>query len=433
MAAPECLTMPPRAHVRSWYADTAEPQPSHPALQGDVSCDVCVVGGGYTGLSAALHLAERGYDVVLLEAERVGWGASGRNGGQIISGFNRSMTEIAGWVGKDDARRLWEMGEEAKDLLRDRVERHRIACDLHWGYLLAALKPRHLYALKELHDEVSGLYGYDKTRLVGCDEVQTLVRTESYIGGLVDDGSGHLHPLNYALGLARAASAAGVRIFEDSRVLDLVHGAMPEVRTAGGTVRARHLVLAGNAYLGRLIPSIASRIIPVATYMIATEPLGEARATALLPGNIAVSDINFVLNYYRRTPDHRFLFGGGVSYSGFDQPGLAGSLRRTMLKYFPQLADARVEYCWGGHVAITLNRTPHFGRIGSNVYFAHGYSGHGVALAGLAGKLIAEAVGGTAERFDVFARLPHASFPGGLLRKPLLVLAMMWYRLRDLM
>lgn len=422
-----------RPHPNSWYAATAHPAPERRALEDDHACDVCVVGGGYTGLSAALHLAERGYSVALLEAERVGWGASGRNGGQIVTGYNPSMSTLARWVGAEDARRLWELGEEAKSLLAERVERHAIDCDLRWGYLFAALKPRQDRELAAMEREWREDHGYGKARRVGRQEMRRLVASELYTGGLVDEGSGHLHPLNYALGLARAAEAAGVRIFEASRAVRIDRGAAPVVHTAAGRVSARFVILAGNAHLGGLVPEIRSRIMPVATYILATEPLGEVRARSLIPSGFAVADVNFVLNYYRLTPDHRLLFGGGVSYSGRDAPGLAPRLRATMLRCFPQLADARTEHFWGGHVAITMNRTPHLGRVEPNILFAHGYSGHGVALSGLAGKLMAEAVAGTAERFDVFARIPHRRFPGGPLRTPMLVTAMMWYRLRDLL
>jgi gamma-glutamylputrescine oxidase len=422
-----------RLHPRSWYTDTALPQPDHPELAGEIRCDVCVVGGGYTGLSTALHLAERGYDVVVLEAEKIGWGASGRNGGQIVTAYNPSMGTMSGWVGKDDARLLWELGEESKTILRDRIDRHRIDCDLRWGYVMAALKQRQMSGLRDMETEWRDDYGYGEARLLDRSEIRSMVASDAYVGGLFDGGSGQLHPLNYAIGLGRAAMEAGARIFEGSRVLRIETGAEPAAHTATGTVRARYLVLAGNAYLGRLVPELAAKIMPVATYMIATEPLGERRAAELIPCGHAVADVNFVLNYYRRSPDHRLLFGGGVSYSALDRPDLKRLLRRTMLRYFPQLADARIDHCWGGNVAITMNRTPHFGRIGGNVFFAHGYSGHGVALTGLAGKLIAEAVSGTAERFDVFARLPHASFPGGVARTPLLVLAMTWFRLRDML
>jgi len=421
-----------RPYPRSWYADTANPHAPRPALAGDMTCDVCIVGAGYTGLIAAIHLAERGFKVIVLEAERVGWGASGRNGGQIITGYNKPIGTLARWVGDHDARQLWQLSAEAKDTLASLVARFRIDCDLRWGYLLAAIKPRQLDELREWQTELQSL-GYDRTRMLDRAGIQAMVDTKAYAGGLIDEGSGQLHPLNYALGLADAAESLGVQIFEDSRVLALDTGPSPWARTSWGTVRSNFLLLAGNAYLGRLVPQLAAKIMPVATYLIGTEPLGEQRAHALIPSGMAVADTNFALNYYRRSPDHRFLFGGGVSYSGLDRPGLKASLRRTMLTYFPQLQDVRIDYCWGGHVAITMNRTPHVGRVSPTTYFAHGYSGHGLALTAICGRVVAEAMAGHAERFDVFARIPHATFPGGWLRTPALMLGMLWYRLRDLM
>lgn len=426
--------MPNPAHLRSWYADSAAPTARHPALEGEISCDVCVVGGGYTGLTAALELAERGFDVVLLEAHWLGWGASGRNGGQIITGYNKPMSAIERWVGREDARRLWEMGEEAKDQLAGRVARHAIDCDLTWGFAFAAVKPRHLTEARETERELREDYGYHKVRPLDRDGIGALIGSDAYIGGYHDSGSGHFHPLNYALGLARAAQAAGVRLFEDSRVTALDTGPSPWAATEHGSVRARFLLLAGNAYLGTLVPRLAATIMPVATYMIATEPLGEERAASLLPTNAAISDMNFVLNYFRRSRDHRLLFGGGVSYSGIDGPRVKQAMRAKMLGVFPGLANTEVEYFWGGRVAITMNRMPQLGRLSPTVLYAHGYSGHGAALAGLAGRLMAEVVEGTAGRFDVFARIPHMPFPGGRrFRTPALVIAMLWFRLRDLL
>lgn len=425
------------AHVESYYAATVDDLPDFPALEGSVDVDVCIVGAGFTGLSAALHLVERGYRVAVLEAARVGWGASGRNGGQIVTGFAAGLDKVIAKAGDADARRLWAMSEEAKRLIEDRVARHGIACDLKWGYLHAAVKARQV---RELADELAlwENYGYGQGRMVGRDEVRALVASDAYVGGLYDGDSGHLNPLAYALGLARAADGAGAMLFEDSRVtaiegMDARAGGRVTVRTAKGAVTADHLLLAGNAYLGGLAPALRRKVMPVGTYIIATEALGEDRAHALIPGDVAVADCNFVLNYFRLSADHRMLFGGRVSYSTIEPPNLAATMRRSMLKVFPQLADAAVDYCWGGYVGITVDRTPHLGRLAPNVYFAQGFSGHGVALTGLAGKLFAEAVAGTAERFDVFAKLRHMDFPGGALRTPALVLAMLYYRMRDLL
>jgi gamma-glutamylputrescine oxidase len=421
-------------HVPSYYAATAIGAPDCPVLSDTVEADVCVVGAGYTGMSTALNLAERGYSVVVLEAARIGWGASGRNGGQICSGYSPSMRKIAGWVGVEDAKRLWDMAEEAKAIIRDRVRRHDIPCDLKPGYLLGAAKPRDVAELRAELDLLIERHGYTAARLVSRDEIQSMVATDIYHGGVYDVGGGHLHPLNYNLGLARAALDAGGRIFEGSAVERIEVGANPIAHTASGAVKARYLVLCGNAYMGDLVPSIQRKIMPVGTYVATTEALGENRARALIPSDAAVSDTKFVLDYYRLTADHRLLFGGRVSYTTLPPANLAQAMRRTMLSVYPDLADVSFEHVWGGNVAITVERTPHIGRLGGNVYFAHGFSGMGVALTGIAGKVIAEAIAGTAERFDVFTRLPHTTFHGGkLLRTPMLTVTMLWYRLRDWM
>jgi gamma-glutamylputrescine oxidase len=422
-------------HVPSYYAATAIGAPDCPDLTGEVQADVCVVGGGYTGVSAALNLAERGFSVVLLEDARIGWGASGRNGGQICSGYAPSMRKIESWIGADDARKLWAMAEEAKEIIRERTKRHGIPCDLKPGYLLGAVKAKHMPELRAEAEYMAARYDYRKLRAMDRAEVESIVPTKAYHGALYDAGGGHLHPLNYCLGLARAAIAAGVRIFENSRAVAIEGGAMAVARTARGSVRARYLLLAGNAYTGDLTPAaVRGKIMPAATYVAATGRMDPARARALITNDCAVSDTKFVLDYYRLSADHRLLFGGRVSYTTLPPPNLASAMRRTMLAIYPQLSDLEFEYVWGGNVAITVERTPHLGRIADNIYFAQGFSGMGVALTGIAGKVIAEAIAGTAERFDVFARLPHTTFFGGkLLRTPTLALAMAWFRLRDLM
>jgi gamma-glutamylputrescine oxidase len=417
---------------QSYYSASSTTTAARPALTGTLEADVCVVGAGIAGCSAALHLAERGYRVVLLEAQHVGWGASGRSGGQALAGYASGQAKLVASVGRDDARKLWDISVEGLELIRDRVDRHRIDCDLHWGALHVAIKDRQRQELLAEQREAEDAYDYKKLTFMERREVESILQTHRYCAGLYDSGSGHLHPLNYTLGLARAAEAAGVQIFENSQVLDVEQGDPVRVVTSSGEVRAKFVAICCNAYIGHLNSHLRSRIMPVGTYIIATESLGAARMTELMRKNIAVSDVNFVLDYFRRSADHRLLFGGRVSYSGIDAFDTARATRKRMLNVFPQLADVKIEYAWGGFVDITMSRAPDFGRLASNVYYLQGFSGHGIALTGIAGKIVAEAIAGQAERFDVFARIQHRKFPGGpLLRMPSLVLAMLWYRMRD--
>ena len=421
-------------HVASYYAATAHPAPRRPALTGEVTADVCVVGAGIAGCAAALELAERGYRVILLEGRQVGWGASGRSGGQAIFGYGTSQAKLVELAGREAARAMWDLSVEALRWMGERVERHGIDCDLHWGHLHAAVKPRQRDELRRLQDELRDEYDYASPRFLERDAVRQMLATERYVAGLYDPGSGHLHPLNYTLGLAAAAEAAGVQICEASTVDGIEPGDPARVHTAAGCVRARHVVLARGGYVAGLQASNDWHVMPVGTYVCATEVLGESRLRALVRENVAVADVNFVLDYFRCSADHRLLFGGRVSYSGIDEQDTGRATRARMLNVFPQLADTRLEYVWGGYVDITMNRAPDFGRIGSNVYYLQGFSGHGIAMAGMAGRLAAEAIAGQSERFDVFGRIHHRVFPGGrALRTPALVLAMLWFRLLDLL
>jgi gamma-glutamylputrescine oxidase len=424
-----------QSHAPSWYAATANDARRHPVLEGTIDADVCVIGAGLTGVSAALNLAERGYSVALVEASKVGWAASGRNGGQLIGGFACDIDTFAPFMSEAEVKQIWAMGLETLDIVNARVAKHNIDCALTHGYFTAANKARDVDALKRWRDEAAQRFGYDRLRYVDAHDVGQYVQSSRYPGGLYDPDSGHLHPLNYTLGLARAAVDAGVRVFEDSAVTRLrdENGAHV-VETARGKVRAKFVVLACNTYLGALAPELSRKIMPVGTYVIATEPLGHARMAALMPAQTAVCDSRFVLDYFRPAPDTRLLWGGKVSYSTFEPRHLGEAMRRDMLKTFPQLADVKVDYAWGGFVDITMNRAPHFGRLKPTVYFAQGFSGHGVNTTGLAGKLIAEAIDGQATRFDLFGKIRHRDFPGGaLMRTPALVLAMAWYRMKDLL
>ena len=424
-----------QAHTHSYYAASANQQINCPTLQGNHTADICVVGAGITGLSAALNLAERGYKVAVLEANLIGWGASGRSGGQMIFGFGCDMSVIEKSAGKIAAKAMWDMSVEAIDILRQRVDQHQIQCDLQQGHLHAAIKPRQMRELEEWQGSLERQYDYASLSLWSKQQVQSKMASERYIGGLYDANSGHIHPLNYTLGLAKAALDAGVSIYTASAVTKVTRKSKANIcHTMQGQVTAEQVLFCGNAYMGKLVPEISSKIMPVGTYIGATEPLGKARAQALINNNMAVADINFVLDYFRMSADYRMLFGGRVSYSTLAPPNLSNSMRQRMLGVFPQLADVNMAYSWGGNVAITMNRGPHFGRLGKDLYFAQGFSGHGIAATGLAGKLLAEAVAGQTERFDLFDEISHLPFPGGTLFKtPALILAMAWYRLRDML
>jgi gamma-glutamylputrescine oxidase len=427
----------------SYYAATAPRPPAHaPLPAGDHAVDVAVVGGGLAGLSAALELRQRGFSVTLLEAQTIGHGASGRNGGQAIYGLACDITTIAQQLGDAAARQVFAMTIEALDLMRERIATHAIDCEWRDGYLGVALNARKARALRDEVDLLAARYDHALT-WIDAKDLPRWIDSPRYLAAAHDPRSGHLHPLKYTLGLARAAAAAGAALHEDSAVTTIApHPQGVLLRTVGGaTLSARHLLLAGNVYLQSvapaLAPQLAARIMPVGTYIVCTEAMAPELAASLIPCGAAVCDNNLVLDYFRTTADHRLLYGGRVSYSTRTPMGLAGSMMRRMRQTFPQLRETAAEHAWGGFVDISMNRAPDFGRLAGfndRVYYLQGFSGHGLALTGLAGKLVAEAIAGDASRFDVFARLKHLPFPGGkALRTPALVLGMAYARLRDLL
>lgn len=397
-------------------------------MKGDLTCDVLIVGGGFTGISAALACAERGYDVILLEAETIGFGASGRNGGQLIPGLRWSMREMEAEFGKDRARSIFDVAYQARDRVWDRVGRHAIACDLKSGHLEAAIKPAHFTDMRREADWLSRHYGHDM-EIIPPGAMGHHILSPAYHGGLFDPQGGHFHPLNYVLGLAAAAEQAGARIYETSRVTRLSQNGGVTATLDKATVRARWGLLATDSWTAELSPSLGRHTIPIMNYNIATAPLPEA--ASLLPSDAAVADSRFVLNYFRLSADKRLIFGGGERYIDRPPRDIAAFVRRHMLQVFPSLVETPIDYQWGGGVSVSMNRLPHIGRTG-DLFFAHGFSGHGALVTTLAGELVAEALAGTAERFDVMASLPSRPFPGGpLMRRPLATLGLLWYALRD--
>lgn len=420
---------------KSYYEASVTRAAAQPPLQGALDADVLVVGAGYAGLSAAIELAQQGLSVIVLEADRVCSGASGRNGGQAIVGYSSGQGPFEQQLGKADARLAWDMTIEAIDLIDERIAQFKIDCDRVSGYLYVADSPRKARALEADMKSLQRDYGFASDFASGAD-TQRHIGSQRYCAAAFEPVSGHLHPLKYGLGLADAARSLGVRIFEHSAVQDIQRGARLQAHTATGVVSARFGVLAGNCTLGeygpRVAPDIAARIMPVGTYMVATAALAPALCRRLIPSNASACDNNFILDYFRFSADHRMLFGGRVSYTTMTPRKLKELMAQRMQQVFPELKEVPIEYVWGGFVDISMNRAPDFGRLGDNLYYLQGFSGHGVALTGLAGRLVAQAVAGQAGRFDLFARLRHREFPGGaLLRMPSLVLGTLFYRLRD--
>ena len=420
------------SHTQSYYAASANAAPERPELTGDHQIDVCIVGAGYTGLSTGLYLAEKGYKVAIIEGARVGWGASGRNGGQIVNGLNASLQTIKKRYGQDTATFVAGLVQEGGEIIRERISTYDIKCDLKEKNIFTGLTSAHMGELEE-RMKLWASYGLKNQEMLDKNQLREHVNSDLYAGGLIDHSGGHMHPLNLALGEAAAFEQNGGTIYEMSPVIDVDHAAaQPVVRTAKGTITCKTLVLCGNAYLGHVVPTLTSRVMPVSTQVMATEPLGEARARALIPTDACVEDIRYILDYYRLSGDNRLLFGGGTVYGGADPSDIKAKLQRNMDKVFPQLKGVRIDYAWSGNFALSFSRVPQMGRIGGNTYFAHGYSGHGVTGSHTFGRILAEAIHGDLTRFDVFAKVPWYPFPGGrMFRVPYSVIGSWWYGVRD--
>ncbi|WP_163933885.1 FAD-binding oxidoreductase [Paraferrimonas sp. SM1919] len=419
--------------MEQFYQATKNITLNCPRFSGTQQVDVCVVGGGLTGISSAYFAAKSGLNVALLESQSIGYGASGRNGGQVSPGQRVDQASLEKKVGSEHALALWNIALESVDLVRNLIDEHQINCDFAPGILHTAFKPSHCQDMRENVALLQHKYGYQDTRYIEKDELQQLVGTDKYHGGELDMRAGHLHPLNFLLGLALQAQQAGAQLYENSEVINIKsHNGGAIITTADGVIHAKKVVLGCNGYLGKLFPKVAGKIMPINNFIAVTEPLGADVAESLISNNYAVADSKFVINYFRLTPDHRLLFGGGENYSSHFPKDIKNFVRPHMLEIYPQLQDTQLDYAWGGTLAITLNRMPHFSCIDDCIYVAQGYSGHGVALATLAGKLITDAIKGNPEQFNAMAKYPTPSFPGGtLLRYPGLVAGMLYYSLLD--
>ena len=420
------------AHADSYYAATKNIITDYPQLTDHKTVDVCIVGGGFTGVATALELAERGYGVAVVEARRIGWGATGRNGGQLIRGIGDSPEQFVNQIGQEGVAAIYQMGFEAVDLVRQRVDQYDIQCDLKMGYVDAAIKPQQLDKILDEFVQLKQRNYPHQLQLLYDKDLPQYVNSERYIGGMVDMGSGHLHPLNLCLGEALAAQHLGVQFFEQSPVVNIIKRKLPYVMTDKGSLTCQFLVLAGNAYLGNLEPKIGKKVLPAGSYMIATQTLEDSLWQSLIPKDSAICDVSLALDYFRLSADKRLLFGGMCNYSGRDPKDIIAALRPKMLRVFPQLVDTAIDYQWGGMIGIGANRMPQIGRLTSNIYYAQAYSGHGVNASHMAGRVLAEAISQQSERIDAFARIRHMTFPGGrYLRSPLLALGMLWHRLKE--
>jgi gamma-glutamylputrescine oxidase len=418
-------------HTTSYYAASANPSPERPKLQGDQLIDICVVGAGYSGLSAALHLAEKGFKVAIIEGARVGWGASGRNGGQIVNGLNASLQTIKRRYGQDTANFVAGLVQEGGEIIRERVATYDIQCDLKHGNTFTGLTAAHMRELDERRT-LWASYGLHNQDMLSKSELRDHIGSDVYAGGMIDHTGGHMHPLNLCLGEAAAFEKLGGVIYEQSPVISCdTEADKPVVRTREGTMTCNTLLLCGNAYLGHVVPALTARVMPVSTQMMATVPLGD-KADELLPTDKCVEDVRYILDYFRLSADKRLIFGGGTVYGGTDPADVVAKLRPAMEKVYPQLKGVKIDHAWSGNFALSFSRVPQMGRLGNNTYFAHGYSGHGVTGSHTFGRILSEAVAGDRARFDVFAKVPWYPFPGGrMFRVPYSMMGSWYYALRD--
>ena len=420
-------------YAPTYYAATANRVPPRPALQGEVDADVCIIGAGYTGLSTGLFLAENGYNVVILEAAKVGYGATGRNGGQIVNSYSRDIDAIEKQVGQDGAKVFGQMAFEGNRIIRERIAKYDIQCDLKNGGVFAAFTPKQMAHL-EHQRKLWARHGHDKVELLDKAQMSKIVGTDVYIGGSIDHSGGHFHSLNLALGEAAAFESLGGTIYEQSAVTQIERGAKPVIHTANGRVNARIVVVAGNAYLGNLVPELEAKSMPCGSQVVTTAPLPADLAKSLIPNDYCVEDCNYLLDYYRLTGDNRLLYGGGVIYGARDPANVEAIIRPKMLKTFPQLANVKIDFAWTGNFLLTLSRLPQVGTLGehNNIFYSQGCSGHGITYTHLAGKVLSEAIMGQRDRFNAFAKLPHYPFPGGrLFRVPFTAVGAAYYSFRD--
>ena len=416
-----------KEHAPSYYAASVNWQTDYPQLEGDLNVDVVIVGAGFSGVATAVELCERGYKVALVESNRIGWGATGRNGGQIIGGYGSDPSAFSSSIGSEGVKIVESMGSECVQIIKERIEKYNIDCDLKWGYCEVGLKKRHLKSYREWAAEDSAIQILDQ------NEIKEYVNSDLYLGGYYREDWGHIQPLNLCIGEAKAAEVMGAKIFEQTQITRITYGENPAVHTDKGSIRANHVILCGNAYMGNLVPYLDARVLPATSCIIATEPLSDEQLQQTMVRDVAVCDSRTALDYYRLSADKRLLFGGLSNYSGLEPANAQGIMQAKMIKVFPSLKNARIDFSWSGRMGISVRRMPQIGRIkDSNVLYISGYSGHGVAPTHMTGRILAEAVDGDTHRFDIMNKMFHLPWPGGkLLRRPAMAVGMMWYKMLD--
>ncbi len=416
-------------HTASYYAASRNDLTTYPALDGDHQTDICIIGGGFTGIACALTLAERGREVTVLEQNRISWGASGRNGGQLIHGLGGTRY-LSNSLSQDT---LWKLHYRGNDIIRERVEKYAIDCDLKSGYIEVALKKSQMDGLTEDYNQHVERGLSHHLHLVDKDEVTEMLGTDIYIGGMTNNLNGHLHPLNLCAGEARAASNLGAKIFEQTEATGIEQGVKVRVATKSGTISANQVLIAGNAYHHLEARKLSGLVFPAGSFIIATEPLSDNLARKINRDDVAVCDLNHVLDYYRLSADQRLLYGGRCNYSGREPTSIQGSMRPRMLATYPELADVGIDYAWGGNIGIVVKRVPLLGRVTDNVYYSMGYSGHGVAPTHIAAEVIANAMEGNTEVLEAYEKIKHWRIPfGQWFGNQIVALGMLYFRALDL-